>query len=78
MIEQALYANKIFEYGEDKELAPVSPRNNPEKIPMEERLSSFNEINVPFSDITVSREAKRCLRCMRVGMFGTQKKAERV
>lgn len=77
VIEQALYENKIFEYGEDKESAPVSPRNNPEKIPMEERLSSFNEINVPFSDITASREAKRCLRCMRVGMFGTQKKAER-
>lgn len=74
VIELALYENKIFEYGEEAETAPASPRNNMEKIPMEERLSTFNEINVPFGEITASREAKRCLRCMRIGMFGTQKK----
>ena len=77
VIEQALYENKIFEYGEEEETAPTAPRYNTEKIPMEERVSSFKEVNVPFDDITASREAKRCLRCMRIGMFGTQKKGER-
>lgn len=71
VIELALYENKIFEYGEEEETAPRLERNNLEKIPMEERLSSFKEINIPFGDITASREAKRCLRCMRIGMFGT-------
>ncbi len=71
VIELALYENKIFEYGEEEETAPLSERHNLEKISMEERLSSFKEVNIPFGDITASREAKRCLRCMRIGMFGT-------
>lgn len=77
VIELALYENKVFEYGEEAETAPASPRNNMEKIPLEERLTTFNEINRPLSELTASREAKRCLRCMRIGMFGTQGKGAR-
>lgn len=77
VIELALYENKIFEYGEEEETAPPAPRYNTEKIPVEERIDNFKEVNKPFDDITASKEAKRCLRCMRIGMFGTQRKGDR-
>ncbi len=76
VIELALYENKIFEYGEEEETAPRLERNNLEKISMDERLSSFKEINIPFGDIVASKEAKRCLRCMRIGMYGTSSGAK--
>lgn len=72
VMERYLYENKIFTYGE----MPEPPRPNlarveVERISMEERLTTFNEVNKPYSESDAATEAKRCMRCMRVGMYGT-------
>lgn len=73
VMERYLYENKIFSYGEAPEPPrPEIKRYEVEKISMEERLTTFNEVNLSYDEQTAALEARRCLRCMRVGMFGTQ------
>lgn len=69
-IELAIYENKIFAYGKNDEIWPTAPRNETETISMEERLTTFNEVEKPFSEQVAVKEAKRCIRCLRLGMFG--------
>lgn len=72
VMEKYLYDNKIFSYGETPEPPkPVVDRYNTDKIPLEERMTTFNEVEKPFDENTVALEARRCLRCKRVGMFAT-------
>ncbi len=73
-VEKAMYDNKIFEYGEEKAIAPMAPRNVIETIPLDERTSTFNEVEIPFSEAIAQREARRCMRCMRLLMIGVKKK----
>lgn len=42
---------------------PVGERIMPPSLPMAERLSTFDEVELRFSDEIAIREAKRCLRC---------------
>lgn len=69
-IELAIYANKIFAYGKNDEIWPTAPRNETETIPMDERLTTFNEVEKPLSEQAAVKEAKRCIRCLRVVMLG--------
>lgn len=69
-IELAIYENGIFKYGVNDETWPLSPRNETEKISIEERLSTFNEVEKSFTEQAAVQEARRCIRCMRVCMFG--------
>ena len=72
VMERYLYENKIFSYGEAPEPPrPIIKRYETTKISMDERLSTFNEVEQPFDEQTAALEARRCLRCMRVGMFAT-------
>ncbi len=75
-VEKAIYDNKIFEYGEEETVAPPVPRNYAETIPLDERMTTFNEVELPFDDAIATREAKRCLRCMRLLMIGVKKGAK--
>lgn len=69
-IELAIYENGIFKYGKNDETWPTAPRNETEKIPLEERLSTFNEVEKSLEDQAAIKEAKRCIRCLRVCMYG--------
>ena len=72
VMERYLYENKIFSYGEAPEPPrPIIKRYETTKISMDERVSTFNEVEQPFDEQTAALEARRCLRCMRVGMFAT-------
>jgi len=42
---------------------PVGERIMPPSLPVAERLSTFDEVELKFSDEMAIREAKRCLRC---------------
>jgi len=42
---------------------PKRPRRNMTTLPFEERISSFNEINLGFTEKDAKEEAKRCLGC---------------
>ncbi len=42
---------------------PIGERNLPPSLPVEKRLSSFDEVELKFSEEMAIREAKRCLRC---------------
>lgn len=73
VMERWLYENKIFEYGEAPEPPkPKTARYEAEKLDAKERIKSFQEVEQPFDEHTAALEARRCLRCMRVGMFATQ------
>ncbi len=72
VMERYLYENKIFSYGEAPEPPrPIIKRYEAERLPVEERIKSFQEVEQPFDDQTAALEARRCLRCMRLGMFAT-------
>ena len=70
-----LYDNKIFSYGEAPEPPrPVIKRYETEKLPVDERIKNFHEVEQAYDEHTAALEARRCLRCMRVGMFATGEK----
>ena len=72
VMEKYLYDNKIFSYGEAPEPPkPIIKRYETEKLPVEERIKSFQEVEQAYDENTAALEARRCLRCMRVGMFAT-------
>lgn len=75
VMERYLYENNIFSYGESPEPPrPIINRYEAEKLPVEQRIISFVEVEQPFDEQTAALEARRCLRCMRVGMFATGEK----
>ena len=45
-------------------------------IPMEERVSSFNEVETGYNLKQAIEEASRCMRCYQMGMVGLDKKAK--
>ena len=55
----AAYEEKILPAG----FQPVGEGNVPPSLPVAERLSTFNEVELKFSEDTAIKEAKRCLRC---------------
>lgn len=74
VMEKALYDNNIFSYGEAPEpLRPVIKRYKTGKLPVMERIKNFQEVEQPYDNQTAALEARRCLRCMRVGMFAVEK-----
>lgn len=74
VMEHYLYANNIFSYGEvsDPE-TDYQSRKMPRVRPPEERVKDFDEVEAAFDPYTAAIEARRCLRCKRVGMFATEK-----
>lgn len=72
VMEKYLYDNGIFSYGETPEQPrPIIKRYETEKLPAKERIKNFQEVEQPYDEHTAALEARRCLRCMRVGMFAT-------
>ena len=75
VMEKYLYDNNIFSYGEAPEPPrPLIKRYKTEKLPVMERIKNFHEVEQAYDEHTAALEARRCLRCMRVGMFATGEK----
>lgn len=74
VMEHYLYSNGIFTYGEisDPE-TDYQSRKMPKVRPPEERVKDFEEVEFAFDPMTAAIEARRCLRCKRLGMFASEK-----
>ncbi|MTH45898.1 formate-dependent uric acid utilization protein AegA [Intestinirhabdus alba] len=49
--------------GKVEQMRTMVPRGEPDKLPVEARKNSFDEIYLPFRTSQAQREASRCLKC---------------
>ncbi len=68
-LEALLEKIKVYNPEEGIEHPGRQRRAMPEKLPPETRKWSFDEVEKGFSIPVARREAERCLRCVRIGLF---------
>jgi formate dehydrogenase beta subunit len=71
-LELTLYKNKVFDKNEIVCEPHTIHRVHQAKLPPEERVKHFEEIEKPFTEQQAYLEATRCLRCVRMAMVGLE------
>jgi formate dehydrogenase beta subunit len=63
----------VFQKDETVEMVPGLERVPMPTIPMEERVTSFSEVEVGYTLQQAIEEASRCMRCYQIGMVALEK-----
>jgi formate dehydrogenase beta subunit len=66
MLENLIYAGKVFKEDEPFAFPGMTHRMEPEVLEPDVRISDFTEVEKGFTAVQAREEAARCLRCYRV------------